>query len=181
MLKQSRESAEDVGMSEVLASVEYGFATVAREDGALEEARERIGRAAALIETASFAPQFRAVIRSTQGLIEAAAGDLATSRRLHAQAIEIAVRSKDSPVIALALVGAADLALRGGDPAEAARLLGASVAVRGSVDRSVPDVDRIEEEARAALGDAGYGAAYRSGATVTMATAGEAAGLTTDA
>jgi predicted ATPase len=180
MLKQSHESAEDVGMSEVLASVEYGFATVAREDGALEEARERIGRAAALIENASFAPQFRAVIRSTQGLIEAAAGDLATSRRFHAQALEIAVQSKDSPIIALALVGAADLALRSGDPAEAARLLGASVAVRGSVDRSVPDVDRIEEKARAALGDAGYEVAYRSGDTVTMVTAAEAAGLTKD-
>ena len=146
MLKQSRESADDVGMSEVLASVEYGYATIAREDGALEDARERMARAAALTDTGSIAPQFRAVIRSTQGLIEAAAGDLAASRRFHAEAMEIAVQSKDSPVIALALVGVADLALRGGDPAEAARLLGASVAVRGSVDRSVPDVGRIEEE-----------------------------------
>jgi hypothetical protein len=94
--------------------------------------------------------------------------------------LEIAVQSKDSPIIALALVGAADLALRSGDPADAARLLGASVAVRGSVDRSVPDVDRIEEKARAALGDAGYEMAYRSGDTVTMVTAAEAAGLTKD-
>jgi predicted ATPase/DNA-binding SARP family transcriptional activator len=181
VLKQSRESAEDVGMPEVLASVEYGSAMIAREEGALGEARERIGRAMTLIETASVAPQFRAMIRSTQGLIEGSAGDLATSRRRHAQAIEIAVESKDSPIIALTLVGAADLALRSGDPAEAARLLGASVAVRGSVDRSVPDVDRIEAEARAALGDAGYETAFHSGDTVTMATAAEAAGLTPDA
>jgi hypothetical protein len=80
-------------------------------------------------------------------------------------------------VIALTLVGVADLALRRGDPARAATLLGASDSVRGSLDRSVPDVVRITLEARAALGDAGFEAAYRRGDGVTMATALAASGL----
>jgi tetratricopeptide (TPR) repeat protein len=177
MLKQARQSAEDVGLTEVMASVEYGYATVARADGNLDEARERMARSAANIDRTSFAPQFRALVRSTRGLIEAAAGDLAAAREFHATAIEMAVDSADFPVVALCLVGVADLALRSGDPGEAARLLGAADAVRGSIDRSVPDVDRIADEARAALGDAGFEAAYRSGSTVTFATAVEAAGL----
>jgi hypothetical protein len=74
----------------------------------------------------------------------------------------------------------ADLALRSGEPARAARLLGAADAVRGSIDRSLPDVDRIGAGARAALGDAGFDEAYRSGSSVTFATAVEAAGLGSD-
>jgi hypothetical protein len=94
------------------------------------------------------------------------AGDRAEARRMLKQAHQ------------LVLVGVGDLALRSGDPAEAARLLGAADAIRGSTDRSVPDVDRIETEARATLGDAGYQRAYAAGSDVTVATAVAAAGLT---
>jgi hypothetical protein len=135
---------------------------------------------AATVDQMSFATQFRAITRSTRGLIEAAAGDLAAAREFHAGAMEMAVESADFPVVALCLVGVADLALRSGDPAGAARLLGAADAVRGSIDRSVPDVDRIADEARAALGGAGFEAAYRSGSSVTFETAIEAAGLAAD-
>jgi hypothetical protein len=41
----------------------------------------------------------------------------------------------------------------------------------------VPEIHRIRADARAALGDAGFAAAYRSGSTVTVATAIEASGL----
>jgi predicted ATPase/DNA-binding SARP family transcriptional activator len=174
MLKQSRESAEDVGMAEVMASVEYGYATIALQDGMLDEAREHLRRASALVDATTFAPQFRAVVRMVQGLVEGAAGDLALAREMHTEAMAIAVESKDSPIVAMVLVGFADLALRDGDPVRAARMLGASVAVRGSVDRSVPEVDAIEVQARAALGDAGFALAYRSGDDVTLATAAEA-------
>jgi tetratricopeptide (TPR) repeat protein len=178
MLKQARQSADEIGLTEVMASVEYGYATIAREDGALDEARDRMARTAELLDRSSFAPQFRAMAWSTRGLIEAAAGDLPAALDFHATAIEIAVTSLDSPIVALTMVGAADLASRCGDPAKAARLLGAADAIRGSRDRSVPDVDRVEAQARTALGDAGFAAAYASGGTVTIATAVEAAGLT---
>nr|WP_296069523.1 BTAD domain-containing putative transcriptional regulator [uncultured Actinoplanes sp.] len=172
VLKQAKELAEEIGLAEVIASVEYGTATFARMRGDVEEARRGIARSAAKMDNPAFVPQFRAMTRSTQALIEAAAGDLARARELHAEALGIAIESRDSPVIALCVVGLADLALREGCAARAAYLLGAADAVRGSQDRSVPDVERITSEARAALGDAGFEEAYRQAAGVTAATVG---------
>ena len=178
MLKQARQSAEEVGLSEVMASVEYGYATIAREEGALQEARDRIEVAVALVDRSTFAPQFHALTESTRGLIAAASGDLTVAREFHVRAVEIAVATKDSPVVAQALVGVADLALRRGDATHAARLLGAADEIRGSRDHSMSDVDRIEAAARAALGDAGFERAYQDGTAVTIATALAASGLT---
>ena len=176
-LKQAQESAEDVGLPEVLASVEFGYATLARADGDLAEARSRLAAAVGTLGDGAAAPQFHAMIHSTRGLVEGEAGDLARARELHAQAVRTAVGSKDAPVLALTLVGVADLALREGDPARAARLLGAAVGVRGSADHSLPDAGRVEGEARAALGDPGFEAAYAAGLPATTATAVAVAGL----
>jgi ATP/maltotriose-dependent transcriptional regulator MalT len=178
MLKQARESAEDVGLSEVMASVEYGYATVARYEGDLEDAAARMARTVTVLDRSSWAPQFLSMARSTQGLIAAALGQLAESREFHAEALRIAVGAKDSPVVAINLVGVADLALKEGDPARAAMLLGAADSVRGSVDRTVPDLDRITGEARTALGGTGFDQAYARGGGVTVATALAAAGFT---
>jgi predicted ATPase len=178
MLKQSRVTAEEIGLPEVLASVEYGEVTIARQEGNLDEARTRMAKAVVILDRSSFAPQFLAIAKSTQGLIEAASGDLEAAREFHITALQLAVKTLDAPIIALTLVGAADLALRRGDPARAARLLGAADGIRGSRDRSLSDVDRIEAEARAALGDTSFESAYQDGTTVTTATAIEAAGLT---
>nr|BFE75486.1 hypothetical protein GCM10020092_087870 [Actinoplanes digitatis] len=123
------------------------------------------------------APQFRALTRSALALIEGAGGDLAAAHDLHLSAVEVAVDSMDSPVIGYVLVGVADYALRAGEPARAAMLLGAADAVRGSVDRSVPDTDRIQAAARAELGEEGYERAYRSGDAVTPETVLAATGL----
>jgi predicted ATPase/DNA-binding SARP family transcriptional activator len=176
-LKQAQESAEDVSLPEVTASVEFGFATLARAGGDLAEARSRLTAAVAALGEGAAAPQFHAMICTTRGLVEGEAGDLVRARELHVQAIRTAVGSNDAPVVALTLIGFADLALRQGDPERAARLLGASVGVRGSVDHSVPDAGRLEREARAALGDPGFEAAYAGGLPTTATTATAAAGL----
>ncbi|WP_433377108.1 BTAD domain-containing putative transcriptional regulator [Actinoplanes sp. CA-142083] len=177
VLKQAQETAEEIALPEVLASVQYGYATIARMNGDLDEARDMITRSAGMMSNPAFAPQFGSMTRNTQGLIEAAAGDLERARLYHDEALRIAVRSKDAPVVAMALVGWADLVLRQGDPAKAAYLLGAADAVRGSRDRTVLDTERVAVESRAALGDAGFDEAYRLAADVTVATALEAAGL----
>jgi ATP/maltotriose-dependent transcriptional regulator MalT len=171
VLKQSRMTAEEIGLPEVTAAVEYGTATFARMEGNLDEARRSAERAAEFSSHPTFAAQFRAVARSAQGLIDAASGDLAAARRWHTDALAIAVESRDAPVIAQVLVGAADLAVREGDPDRAAYLLGAADAVRGSRDRSVPDTERLTAETRAALGDEGFEAAYCRAAGVTAAEA----------
>ncbi|MEU4424594.1 BTAD domain-containing putative transcriptional regulator [Actinoplanes sp. NPDC024001] len=175
-LKLAERYAEEAGLPALMATVHHGYATIARADGDLTEARERMAQVLRLIDRATVAPQFRATARSTQGLIEGAAGNLPLARRRHEDALRTAVASRDSPVIAIALTGLADLAMREGDPARAAFLLGAAVSVRGSRDRSVPDFDRIARAARDALGDAGFTAAHRRGDGVTMATAWTAGG-----
>ncbi|GID93488.1 BTAD domain-containing putative transcriptional regulator [Amorphoplanes digitatis] len=177
LLKQAHETAVDIGLPEVLAAVEYGYATIARQEGSLDEARGRIARAEQATEMSGHAPQFRALTRSALALIEGAGGDLAAAHDLHLSAVEVAVDSMDSPVIGYVLVGVADYALRAGEPARAAMLLGAADAVRGSVDRSVPDTDRIQAAARAELGEEGYERAYRSGDAVTPETVLAATGL----
>jgi len=85
--------------------------------------------------------------------------------------------NRDAPVVAMSLVGMADLVCREGDPERAAYLLGAADAIRGSADRTVHDAADVEREARAALGDAGFEAAYGRAAGVTVATALDAVGL----
>ncbi|MFI7546555.1 BTAD domain-containing putative transcriptional regulator [Actinoplanes sp. NPDC049599] len=177
MLKEAREAAEEVGLSQVTAAVEYGYAVLAREEGELDEARARIARATELIGTSTFAQQVHALTHSMLALIEAGAGDLAAAHDLHVTAVRLAAASQDAPVLAQVLVGVADQALRTGDPERAAMLLGAADAVRGTPDRSMPDTDRVTGLARAALGDAGFQEAYRSGGSVTMATAPAATGL----
>jgi hypothetical protein len=177
MLKQSRESAHEVGMQLVSASVEYGHATMRLAEHSLDEAREHIVRAQELVAGGTFAIQFRATADSMLGLIEGEAGNLAAAQAWHADALRVAIESKDSPVVSIVLAGVADLWLRCGEPIRAARLLGAAEAVRGCVDHSVPEIHRIRAEARAALGDAGFEEAYRSGSTVTVATAADASGL----
>jgi uncharacterized protein HemY len=160
-----------------MTGVEYSHATFARAQGDLDAARQGMARVAAAIDHRTSVPQFRALVRHVQGLVEAAAGDFDLAEEHHLAAMRLAADSRDSPVIALALVGVADLALRRDDPERAAYLLGVSDSVRGSLDRSVPDVERITLEARAALGDADFEAAYHRGDGVTMATALAASGL----
>ncbi|WP_249997688.1 BTAD domain-containing putative transcriptional regulator [Actinoplanes sp. M2I2] len=171
VLKQARVAAEEVALPEVLASVAYGHATFARMEGDLEEARRSMDAALARLRHPAVVPQFQAMALHTQGLISAATGDLDTARVKHLAAVRMATGSRDSPVVALTLVGAADLVLREGDAGRAAFLLGAADEVRGYRDRSVPDVARITAEARATLGDAGFEQAYRRAAGTTVADA----------
>ena len=66
-------------------------------------------------------------------------------------------------MIAQILVGFADLALRYDQYEQAARLLAASVSVRGRPDRSQPDAARIEQAARRHLGEARFAEVTREG------------------
>ena len=77
-----------------------------------------------------------------------------------------------APVIAQVLVGFADLALRRDQYEQAARLLAASVGVRGLPDRSHPDVARIEQAARRHLGEARFAEATREGTQTSWSRAG---------
>ena len=91
------------------------------------------------------------------------ADDLGEARAHRVAACQAASEAGHAPLIAQVLVGVADLALRRDQYEQAARLLAASVGVRGLPDRSHPDVARIERAARRRLGEARFAEATREG------------------
>jgi hypothetical protein len=169
-LARAQPDAERLGLPEVVAFAAYTAGNLARLDGQPEAARAGLLRAVHLARPQDVAQQIRAVASTGLGYLAAAAGDLDAARDWHAQALAVARSTADAPVIAEALAGLADLALRENRPERAAQLLGASVAIRGIQDRSVPDDQRVADGARDALGPAAYGEAYRRGQGVTLDT-----------
>jgi predicted ATPase/DNA-binding SARP family transcriptional activator len=169
-LARAQRDADRLGQREVLALAAYTAGDLARLDGQPDVARAELLRAIELASHVSVALQLRAIAATGLGYLAGAEGDLGAARRWHAEALDVARSSADAPVIAQALVGLADLALREGDPAWSATLLGASASIRGTIDRSAPDKARVADDARAALGDARYDEAYQHGQGVTMDT-----------
>ncbi|MEU5663818.1 AfsR/SARP family transcriptional regulator [Streptomyces longwoodensis] len=107
----------------------------------------------------------RAVVRAgTHDLLGYLAEDPEEARGHRAAACAAATEAGQPLIVAQVLVGVADLALRRDDPGQAARLLAASAAVRGLLDRSHPDAARVERDARDRLGEARYAEAVREGA-----------------
>jgi tetratricopeptide (TPR) repeat protein len=169
-LSSAQPDAERMGLPELEAFAAYTAGDLARLDGEPDAARAALLRSVDLAGTPNVAQQIRAVAATALGYLAGAEGDLEAARDWHRQALAAARYAADAPVLAEALAGLADLALREGDPERAAGLLGASVAIRGTRDRSVPDEERVAAAARSVLGDKAYGEAYRRGHRVTVDT-----------
>ena len=169
-LSRALPDAERLGLPELRAFAVYTAGDLARLDGRPEAAREALIRAVQMAISPDLSQQIRAVAATGLGYLAAAEGDLDAARDWHAQALAAARSSADAPVIAEALTGLADLALRENDAERAAELLGASVAIRGTTDRSVQDEKRVADQARSVLGEARYGQAYQRGQRVTVDT-----------
>jgi predicted ATPase/DNA-binding SARP family transcriptional activator len=169
-LSQALPDAERLGLPELRAFAVYIAGDLARLDGRPEAAREALIRAMQTATSWEVAQQIHAVAATGLGYLSGAEGDLDAARDWHAQALAAARFSADAPVIADALTGLADLALRENDPERAAELLGAGVAIRGTTDRSVPDQKRVADQARSVLGETRYDQAYQRGQCVTLDT-----------
>ena len=91
------------------------------------------------------------------------ADDLREARTHRVAAWQAASEAGHAPLIAQVLIGVADLAGRRGQYEQAARLLAASVGVRGIPDHSHPDAARIERDARRRLGDTRFAEATQEG------------------
>ncbi|HEY8471747.1 MAG TPA: BTAD domain-containing putative transcriptional regulator [Natronosporangium sp.] len=172
-LAAARQQADRMGLAKGRLDVEHLAGELARLTGELATARARLATAAERAATVPTPPHFRAVLASSRALLAGAEGDLEAARALHAEALREAILSGDAPVIARVVVGIADLALATGEPRLAARLLGASDAVRGTEDRSLPDAGRVAAAARAALGEPEFAEAYADG-RASAPTSGEA-------
>ncbi|HEV8558382.1 MAG TPA: BTAD domain-containing putative transcriptional regulator [Actinophytocola sp.] len=177
-LAAAERDAGRAGWPDALAGLAGAKAELALWQGDPVEARAQLGRAEAAVRHIAVHPVWTARALGAHGSLDALAGDLDSARARHAEALRIAVQSGHAPTIAQMLVAVADLALRQGKPGEAARLLAAATAVRGMPDRSNPDVARVAEAARAALGEREFTEAARHGEDATAGTALELAAVT---
>ncbi|MDH6461856.1 putative ATPase/DNA-binding SARP family transcriptional activator [Micromonospora sp. A200] len=159
-LAEAQRCAERVTWPDALAELALAKAELARWRGNAEEAYEQLGVATTMLGTDAEQANIRAVKHDLLGHL---ADDLSEARTHHAAACQAASEAGHAPLIAQILVGIADLALRGEEYEQAARLLAASTGVRGLPDRSHPDVARIEQAARSRLGDPRFAEAAREG------------------
>jgi hypothetical protein len=102
----------------------------------------------------------RAGLRDVLGYL---ADDVREARTHRVAAWQAASEAGHAVLIAQVLVGVADLAARLGQYEQAARLLAASVGVRGLPDHTQPDAARIERDARRHLGEARFAEVTREG------------------
>jgi predicted ATPase/DNA-binding SARP family transcriptional activator len=170
-LARALRDADRLGWPEVTAYAAYVAGNLARLDGDLATARERLETAATWAETyAGGLSQVAAVTCTARGYLAAAEGDLADALHWHRRALAAALPTGDYPVVAEVLTGLADTVLRGGEAMRAAALVGAAEGVRGTRARSDEDGKRVAAAARELLGTADYAAAFQRGRAVTPAT-----------
>ena len=169
-LARAEGDAGRLGLPEVLALAAYTAGDLARLGGDAERARPALLRAVDLGASPDISQQIRATAATGLGYLAAEDGDLDAARGWHVQALETAMGASDAPVIANALIGFADLALREEDPEGAAELIGATSGIRGAPDRSALDEDRVTVQARAVLGDVSFATAHQRGQRVTLDT-----------
>ncbi|MGW7253520.1 BTAD domain-containing putative transcriptional regulator [Streptomyces sp. NPDC054834] len=159
-LGEAQRYAERVTWPDALAELAFVKAGLARWDGDIEEAREQLDAAMALLGDQAELAHMRAVRHDLLGYLT---DDLDEARAHRAAACAAAAESGYPLAIGQVLIGVAELALRRDEFEQAVRLLAASAAVRGLKDRSHPDVARIEQVARSRLGDARFAEAAREG------------------
>ena len=160
-IAEAERYAERVTWPDALAELALAKAELARWRGDAQEAYQQLDVVAALLGEQAAEANILAVRHDLLGYL---ATDLSEARAHRAAACEAASEAGYAPMTARVLVGVADLALRRGQDEQAARLLAASVAVTGLLDRSQPDGARIEVVVRRRLGDVRFAEAAREGA-----------------
>ena len=159
-IAEAERSAEGVTWPYALVNLALAKAELARLGGDTEEARRQLDLATTILGDAAEQPVLRAEIQNLLGYL---ADDLQESRTHRVAAWQAASEAGAPIVIAQLLVGVADLAVRLDQYEQAARLLAASVDVRGLPDRSHPDAARIERDARRHLGEARFAEVTQEG------------------
>jgi predicted ATPase/DNA-binding SARP family transcriptional activator len=159
-IAEAERIADGVTWPNALVELALAKAELARWGGNAEEARRQLGVATTFLGDDAELANIRAELHDVLGYL---ADDLKQARTHRVAAWQAASEAGLAPVIAKILVGFADLALRYDQYEQAARLLAASVGVRGRPDRSLPDAVRIEQAARRHLGEARFAEVTREG------------------
>jgi predicted ATPase/DNA-binding SARP family transcriptional activator len=105
----------------------------------------------------------RALVYAVAASIERVAGDPERGSILLHSAYADAAGTKDLPIMAMVGVTVADATLAAGRARDAAEMLAAAAALRGSPDQTDVRIARLTRELREALGEAGFAAAWDRG------------------
>jgi predicted ATPase len=159
-IAEAERCADGVTWPYALVELARAKAELARWRGDAEEARHQLGVATTLMGDDAEQANIRADIHDMLGYL---ADDLREARTHRVAAWQAASEAGHALLIAQVLVGVADLAARLDQYEQAARLLAASVGVRGLPDRSHPDAARIERDARRQLGEARFAEVTQEG------------------
>jgi len=159
-MAEAERSADGVTWPYALVELALAKAELARWGGNAGEARHQLGVATTFLGDDAERAYMRAELHDVLGYL---ADDLGEARTHRVAAWQAASEAGLAPLIAQIIVGVADLAVRLGQYEQAARLLGASVGVRGQPDRSHPDAARLEQAARRHLGEARFAEMTREG------------------
>jgi hypothetical protein len=160
-IAEAERCADGVTWPYALVELALAKAELARWRGDAGEARRQLGVATALMGGDADQASIRAGVHDMLGYLSE---DLREARTHRVAAWQAASEAGHALLIAQILLGIADLAIRLGQYEQAARLLAASVGVRGLPDRSHPDAARIERDARRLLGEARFAEVTREGA-----------------
>jgi hypothetical protein len=152
--------AEGVTWPYALVSLALAKGSLARLAGDAEEARRQLGLATTLLGDVAEQANIRAQIHNVHGYL---ADDLREARTHRVAAWQAASELGHPFVLAPILIGFADLAVRLDQYEQAARLLAASVGVRGFADISQSDAARIERDVRGHLGEARFAEVTQEG------------------
>ncbi len=163
-MSEAERSADGVTWPYALVELALAKAELARWGGHAEEARHQLGVATALLGDDAEQATIGAELHDVLGYL---ADDLIQARTHRVAAWRAASEAGLAPLIAQVIVGVADLAVRLDQYEQAARLLAASVGVRGLPDRSHPDAARIEQAARRHLGEARFAEVTLEGTQAT--------------
>ncbi|MFI9748115.1 BTAD domain-containing putative transcriptional regulator [Streptomyces sp. NPDC052494] len=171
----ARDRAAEVGFRAGEINAVLGLGLGARREGLFEEA-ERHMREVLDWHRSVGLDSANALILAELGFSALARGDLAGALKLQEEGYGTALTSGDPRAVALALEGLASAHAPAGRARGAALLLGAAAALRSSTGAPLPpaeraDVDRTEEAARTALGEAAFATAFAHGGSLPHATA----------
>lgn len=165
-IAEAEHCAEEVTWPYALVELAQAKVALARWGGKAEEARHQLDVATTLLGDEAELPHVRAILRDILGYL---ADDLSDARAHRVAAWQAASEAGQALLIAQIIVGVADLAVRLDQYEQAARLLAASVAVRGQMDRSLPDAARIEQAARHHLGEERFAEVTQEGEQTSWA------------
>ncbi|WP_240981646.1 MULTISPECIES: BTAD domain-containing putative transcriptional regulator [unclassified Streptomyces] len=148
---------------------EIGLGMGARREGDLDAAETHMRNVLDTHRRMGYEPGMPALILAELGFAAELRGDAERALELQRSGLAAARATGDPRALALGLEGLAGAVSLAGDPARAARLLGAAAAARASVGVPLPegehdDVLRVTARARAALGPETYEREYAHGA-----------------